>query len=225
MGFKDFVNKVQKSTKDYRVARKKLRESNAAKRREEEAAIALQEQKEEEAEELRIQQILKGKIKPITISINLQKGEIAYLSVPADRTASVERVVETTKGKSKKKGVIARGIVGGVLLGPVGALAGAATAKSSHTSSTTQQVFTETESIDSGTLVLTNQRVLFMGNQVLPMPYEQIIAYSFYGDKFNGYKFAPKYVEMYPNETFVIGGSSPSEMELYYKGITSNLVR
>jgi hypothetical protein len=225
MGLKDLVNKVQKSAKDFQVAQKEQMVANALRKKEEQQAIVLRKQEEKEAAELHIQQILEGKIEPITVSINLRKGEKAYLSVPTNRMAYVDRIVETTTGTSKKKGVIKRGVVGGVLLGPVGAITGAVTAKSHYSSHTEQQVVTTFESIDNGMLVLTDQRVIFVGNQILSLPYDQIIAYVFSGNKQIGYRFTPKYDGVQPNETFVIGGPSPAEIEVYYKGITANLVK
>lgn len=78
--------------------------------------------------------ILAGNIKPISISTKLQKNEKAYTLIKAKRTASVDQIVEKTTGKSRRKGVLTRGIVGGVVFGPVGALAGAMTAGGKNSS-------------------------------------------------------------------------------------------
>lgn len=202
MGFKDFTNKIQKAAQDYK-------EHQVEKK---------------EAEDARQQSILAGQIAPVQVNFNLLPGEQAYLSLSAKRMANVDHVIEKTTGKTKKKGVITRGVVGGVLLGPVGMVAGAATAGSRVNTQTVQETTTKHEVVDSGTLLFTNQRLIFAGNNIMALPYQNILAYSFNGNKMTGFKFAFKYENMLPNEQFVVSGEAAKDAELYYKGITAHLL-
>lgn len=198
MGFKDFTNKIQKAANDYKDAQ-------VAKR---------------EAEEQRKNDILAGNIQPIQVTVNLEQGEKAYAAFNAKRLANREHIVETTTGKSKKKGVITRGIVGGVLLGPVGLVAGAATAGSKSNMRTTQQTVTRLETIDQGTLIFTSKRLMFLGSQVVSLPYSKLIGYNFEKNK-----MLIKYENMEPNEQYIVSGNGAGDIQLYYQGITANLIK
>lgn len=167
--------------------------------------------------------ILAGAIEPIAISTKLNTKEKAYTVVNAKRTASVDRIAEHTTGRNKRKGVLTRGIVGGVVFGPVGALAGAVTASTKVNTKTTQKTVTEFEIIDTGELIFTNQRVLFVGKrEILSIPHEAIIEYSF-GRNLLGRTFTPQYEEMLPNESFIISGPAAAEANLFFEGIVQNL--
>jgi hypothetical protein len=197
MGLKDFANKIQKVASDYK-------DSQEAKK---------------QAELQRQTDITNGKIPAISVTVNLEPNEKAYLSLTAKRLANRDHIVETTTGKSKKKGVITRGIVGGVLLGPVGLVAGAATAGSKSNSRTTQNTVTRLEVIDHGTLIFTNKRMMFLGSQVISLPYDKLIGVSFSKNV-----FFPKYENMEPNEQYTVSGESAKDIQLYYQGITNNLL-
>ena len=173
-------------------------------------------------EEERQSKILAGNIAPISIVVNLGHQETAYLELPADRMATVERLEEHTTGKSKKKGVIGRAVVGGVLLGPLGALGGAATAGSKQNTKTIQKTVARIEKVDTGRLIFTNKRVMFLGNNVFSLPYGDIVSAEFSGG-YGGQKLALKYQEMLNGEHFVVTGPNAKDSELYYKGITANL--
>src|SRR5687768_17189663 len=118
-------------------------------------------------EEARQQKILSGQIKPIQVVVSLDPEEKAYIELAARRMAIVDRIVEKTVGKTKKKGVVSRAVVGGVLLGPLGALGGAATAGSKGSSTTTQETVSKMEAVDSGSLILTNKRLMFVGQNIV----------------------------------------------------------
>jgi hypothetical protein len=174
-------------------------------------------------EEERQTKILAGNIAPISILVNLESGETAYLELPANRMATVERIEEHTVGKTKKKGVVTRAVVGGVLLGPLGALGGAATAGSKGNSKTIQKSVSRVERVDTGKLIFTNKRVMFLGNNVFSLPYQNIVAAEFSGG-YGGNKLALKYQDMLNGEHFIVSGPNAKDSELYYKGITTNLV-
>ena len=194
--------------------------------RKEEKARQLAIQEEENArqvalEQARQQKILAGDIKPITVSINLQTDEKAYLELPANRVASVDSIVEHTVGKSKKKHTVRRAVVGGVLLGPLGAVAGAATAGSKNNSTTTQQVVSNMEQVDSGQIILTNKRFIFVGNNnVISLTYPEIIASSF-----NDNKATIKYNGMLDGEYYAVYGPAANDTPLYFNGITEHITK
>lgn len=173
-------------------------------------------------EEQRQNKILAGNIAPISILVNLEPNEVAYLELPANRMATVERIEEYTTGKTKKKGVLTRAVVGGVLLGPLGALGGAATAGSKGNSKTIQKTVSRVERVDTGKLIFTNKRLVFLGNYVFSLPYQNIVGAEFSGG-LGGSKLALKYQEMLNGEHFILSGPNAKDSELYYKGITANL--
>jgi hypothetical protein len=174
--------------------------------------------------------ILAGAIEPIIVSAKLEKNEKAYIALKAKRTATIDHQIEVTKGGTKRKGVVTRAVVGSALLAPTGlwwagGIAGAATAGSKTNSKTQQKTVTKFEIVDTGELIFTDMRVLFIGNkEILSLPYEALIDTKF-GRNLLGRTFSPKYEEMLPNETFVISGPAAPEASLYFQGITQNLLR
>lgn len=220
---KDAGNKASKAIqKSYEEQQQKAKE----RREEKERQIAIEQAEEERQvalEKERQQKILTGNIKPIVVSMNLRPDEKAYLELSAIRMASVDSVIEHSVGKSKKKGgnVVGRAIVGGVLLGPVGALGGAVTAKSKNSSTTTQQVVSKIEKVDSGQLILTNKRFIFLGNNnVISLTYPEIIATSFSGNN-----ATIKYSGMLNSEHYVVHGPTATDTQLYYSGITQHIAK
>jgi hypothetical protein len=209
MGFKNIANKLSQSAQDYADKQKVLKQE----REEEKERLVL-------AEQERKNRILNGDIQPINLFINLNQDEKPYAEFNAKRLAMVEEVVQHTTVKTKKKGVASRAIVGGVLLGPLGALGGAATAGSKGNSVTTQNVTQSVKAVDTGQLILTNQRVLFIGNNIVSIPYGNILAFSF-ESRLKGIELLTlKYPEMLPSESYAITGSTAKDAELYYMGIT-----
>lgn len=207
---KDVSSKASNAVaKEYRKQQQKATERKEEKARQ----VAL--------EQARQQKILAGDIVPITVSMNLQADEKAYLELTARRMASVDSIVEQTVGKSKKKHVVGRAVVGGVLLGPIGALGGAATAGSKNKSTTTQKTVSTIQQVDSGQLILTNKRFIFVGNSnVISLSYPEIIATGF-----NGNRASIKYAGMLSGEYYEISGSSANDTQLYYNGITQHLIK
>ena len=174
-------------------------------------------------EEARQQKILAGEIEPVQVIVNLEPNEKAYAEFGAKRMAVVDRVVEKTVSKSKKKGVVTRAVVGGVLLGPLGALGGAATAGSKGNSTTTQETVSKLEAVDTGSLILTNKRLVFMGQNLVSLPYNKLLAVSFAGST-GGKKLIVKYEGMLKDEHYVVSGEKAKDTELYFKGITDKLL-
>lgn len=202
----NFRAKLDEAVDSYRKAR-------ASKKAEAEALRLLEEE--------RRSALRAGKITPIALAVSLDQGEVAYLELQAHRMATIERIEEHTTGKSKKSGVAGRAIVGGVLLGPLGALGGAATAGSKSKSVTTQKSIYSTETVDSGKLILTSRRFLFIGNNVVSIPYHSLLAIAFDPHLAGKSQFISlKYEGMLDGERFFVSGSQVDDTALYYTGIT-----
>lgn len=173
-------------------------------------------------EEIKLQNILEGKIEPIVISMNLGKDEKAYVQFNADRWVMVETVTQHTKGKSKKSGGLIRALVGGVLLGGVGALIGTTTTGSKYSEVTTEKREQKLEVIDSGLLVFTNKRIIFQGKKnVKALTYQDIISTNFSN---NGADITFQYEGMLSGEKFELCDSNYKYGKVYYFGITENLL-
>jgi hypothetical protein len=170
-------------------------------------------------EKARQERILSGNIQPIETSLNLVGDEKAYFEFKVQRIAENEYVEEITKGKSRKTGVLTRAVVGGVLLGPLGAVAGAATAGSREKTTTTQKRTVRSEVIDEGLMAFTNKRIMFVGNGVVSIPYEDIIEIDFYQQiniKYSGMLTGEAYNTTYYDRY--------DEADLYFRGITTHLL-
>lgn len=164
-----------------------------------------------------------AKLKPINTEIQLGIGEVAYAAFPAKRQALVERIQEFTTGRSKKSGGISRAIVGGVLLGPLGAIVGGATA-GSKINTRTHQVRSEVLTpIDKGEMLLTNKRMLFVGNEIVSMPYSQLLSIGL--QRINrvllkGYRLNVKYEAMKKGECYLLDDETGGEFQPSYESIT-----
>lgn len=174
-----------------------------------------------DAEEARKQKILDGDISPITLDarLPLESNEIPYLELVARRIALVDSTVQETVGKSKKKGVVGRAVVGGVLLGPLGAVAGAATAGSKQTATTTEKTVTASSTVGNGSIILTNQRFIFAenGEAIVSVPYAEMRITGFNGKIIN-----VQYAGMLSGEHYEVFGGEVKDMELYYEGIAKH---
>lgn len=170
-----------------------------------------------EAELARQKNIAAGNFQGIKSTINLQPKEEAFIELPAVRMASVESVIQETVGTSKKKHGITRTVVGGVLLGPVGAVAGAATAGGTSKSTTVQRTVSSMQQIDTGILVFTNMRMIFMGNKnIISLTYPEIVATGF-----SNMAATIKYAGMMDGEYYVLQGPQAGDAQHYYTGITT----
>lgn len=196
---------------------KKFRREQARKRQE----YNMRQEELKADEEARVNKILSGQIEPIETNLNLEENEACYFIVPADRKALVEKIQVYTEVKSKKKGVIGRAVVGGVLLGPLGALGGAVTAGSKGKTITKQNTSSKLTKIDSGQLIFTNKRVLFVGSQLISIPYDSMPLVEFPSRK----KIVINYHTMENGEYYEISGSNAKDTELYFNGITKNLTK
>jgi hypothetical protein len=153
----------------------------------------------------------------------LGAGEAAYAVFPAKRQALVERIQEFTTGRSKKSGGISRAIVGGVLLGPVGAVVGGATA-GSKINTRTHQIRSEVLTpIDKGEVLLTNRRMLFVGNEIVSMPYGNLLSISLHRINrlmLKGYRLDVKYEAMKKGECYLLEEETGGDFQRSYESVT-----
>lgn len=173
------------------------------------------------AEEVQRQKILDGDINPISLKtkLSLESDEIPYLEIVAQRIALINSTVQETIGTSKKKGVAGRAIVGGMLLGPLGAVAGAATAGSKQTATTTEKTVTTNSMVGMGSIILTNQRFIFTENSevIVSVPYAKMHITGFNGKIIN-----VQYTGMLDGEHYKIFGNEAKNVEVYYEGIVKH---
>jgi hypothetical protein len=155
-------------------------------------------------EQARQQSILNGQISPIQVSASLQAGEVAYLQLNANRMAVVETTVEHTKGKTKKKHLLSR--------------------KAKVNTTTTHDVEANVRKLDAGPMILTNKRLLFVGDAITDLPYSAILDFRFKHSLTGSNKVAIKYQGMQKGEFFELSGDNAKDAELYYLGITKNLL-
>lgn len=173
-------------------------------------------------EETKKQKILSGNIQPITVSLNLDKDEKAYVQFNAKRKAVVETITQHTEGKSKKSGGLTRALVGGVLLGPVGAIVGATTAGSKYKEVTKTKKESSLKHIDSGLLIFTNKRIIYQtDDNVKTIAYRDVIASKF---SYRGEFVSFQYPTMPNGEEFQLSNPESKFSETYYTGITSKLL-
>jgi hypothetical protein len=176
----------------------------------------------------RHQRVVAGNPAPIRVTTNLQSGEVAYLELHAQRMASVDSVIQETVGTTKKKGVIRRAVVGGALstmvgLPGAGAIVGGATAKTKSQSTTTERTISNIEQIDSGKLIFTNKRLIFIGGQnVVALPYSEIIATNI-NNGMNDTQIEIKYSGMLNGEYYNAYGTAFEDTKLYYTAIQEKI--
>lgn len=173
------------------------------------------EQKEQERK--RRFSILSGNIKPIQSSFHLQPEEHAYCEIKADRMADNQYLVSYTTGITEKQGVIGRSIAGSLIYGKAGAVIGGTTARGVTTSTTSQERKTRTETIDNGTLLFTNKNILFVGKEVVKIPYDEILSIEFNPISFNSTSMIVKYPTMVKNESYKVDMNT--HIDLYYQGV------
>lgn len=146
--------------------------------------------------------ILSGNIKPIQISFHLKAGEHAYFQIKADRMADRDYVESHTTGDARSPF-----IQGGLLRG-----------NTSISTETRQERITKTEIIDSGELLLSNIRMLFIGKEVISIPYDDILSVEFFPNpRFDTTTISVKYPTMIKNECYDL--EKKNDAKLYYEGI------
>lgn len=171
-----------------------------------------------ENEKLRKEGIASGEFDEIKVECVLEKDEKAYKEYQTDKFAIVEKIEEKTIGTTKRKGIIGRAVVGGVLLGPLGALGGAATSGSQQNSKTVQAKRDVVEKVDSGKLIMTNKRFLFLGNNVSSINLKDLMQCTF-KDGLLGTKIIMKYPGMLKGEYITVKGKDAKDAELYFEGV------
>jgi len=148
---------------------------------------------EKEQERKRRISLLSGNLKPIKTSFHLNVGEYAYFAFQTSRMADRDYIESHTKGAGIGEG-----------FGRVGV----GIAKST----TTQERVTKLETVDTGTLLFTNKRILFVGKEVVSVAYQDILA-----AEFNGAIMTIKYPSMIKNECYDI--EKEPDAALYFKGL------
>lgn len=167
-------------------------------------------QAERNKEKTRQDEISSGKIEPIKTDYNLEKGEKVYATFSARKMGQVSQTI------THKQGVGGRAGCGCCLLGPLGALLGGATAPSK--SRDTQVNGT----LDTGVMVFTNKRFLFVGKgSLVGLIYDKVLSTEF-NKTFTGTNLVVKYPEMVSGEYYSLSGEDSKIAELWYQGITKN---
>lgn len=176
------------------------------------------------AAEAHKQAVSDGDISPIAPSVKLKQNEKAYVEFPAKRKAIVTTTIQRTVAKTKKKGGITRAVVGGALLGPVGAVVGASTAKSKGNSVGYTEEVDNLSDIDKGILVLTDQRMLFVGQEIVSIPYDELVSVQF-ENTITGAEISVKYTGMLKGEQYFISGKEAKLSKMYYQAITKKFLK
>ncbi len=167
--------------------------------------------KEQAEEAARQKVILSGKIKPIKTNYNLDPGEKAYITFQAHKKGVINRTVSSTH----QVGVASRAGCGCCLLGPLGALLGGVTAPSQ----TNQNTVESTAVLDSGTMIFTNKRFLFVGNKSMTsLEYKKALDISFKKTLLES-KLEVKYPEMVNGEYYSLSGTDSKIAEIWFQGI------
>ena len=161
-----------------------------------------------------------GRLKPLEVKIALNAGESAFTEYPCKRTATVDRIEEKTVSSTKKKGVLGRAVVGGALVGGVGAIVGAVSAGSKTNAKTTQETVRSEETLDQGHLYFTNSRLLFVGHEIVSIDYKSLICTEF-SMTLAGCRMELKYSGMLKNEAFLIPGRDGLNAKEMFTAITT----
>jgi hypothetical protein len=104
--------------------------------------------------------------RPVANEIRLTEGETAFYQDAATLIwDSGTEHVPLGPSVSKTSGGAAGAVVGGILLGPVGAVAGYAASRKTTITAPARTYQRTTNGIDPGTLIVTNQRLLFIGQR------------------------------------------------------------
>jgi len=194
------VLKAKRSYKDYQ-------ERLAQQRAENEKRIA----KEKADEEKREYAITTGDIEPLETDYNLEKGENAYAVFHARKMGRVEKAVHVTS----RQGVASRAGCGCCLFGPLGALLGGATAPSKTNQITHESLTT----LDQGTMVFTNKRFLFIGdNSITSLFYDKMMSINFHSHSAET-DLEVRYPEMLKGEYYALTGQDFKIAELWCQGI------
>ena len=112
------------------------------------------------------------------------------------------------------RGVGSRAGCGCCLLGPLGALLGGLTAPSR----TKEHTFKNTGTLDSGIMVFTNKRFIFIGNKTTnSLVYNKVLSIDF-NRIYSGTNLFIKYPEMAIGEYYHLSGPDAQIAEAWYQG-------
>jgi uncharacterized Zn finger protein (UPF0148 family) len=172
--------------------------------------------------EKRTYKILSGNISPISTSLGLQENEKAYYIVSAQRIATFTEINERTEIKTDNSGALTRGCGCGCLFGWIGALLGALSANSKSTARVIRESHDNEKIVDTGYLIMTNKRIIFNGQNILSINYSEILEIRF--EKRKDINLIMKYPSMLNKEYFNLYGTNSNDCDIFYKGITNNLL-
>jgi hypothetical protein len=147
--------------------------------------------------------ILSGNITPIETSYHLNDGEQAYFEFDTKRLANREYIESSNTGKARNPL-----IQGGLLRGNV----------KINTTITQERRTEKLETIDRGTMLFTNKQMIFLGNEVVSIPYSEI-----YSIDFDFLAMYPKYQGMLKGECYSLGYEP--DVKFYYYGIMRKIGR
>lgn len=114
-----------------------------------------------------------------SIIIKLTEGEKVYGEFVVNHAPRLASVTSTSDINQHKAGGIARALGGGLIAGPIGAVAGAMTAGVRGTTETMATTTKDNQIIDQGLLFFTSDRILFIGQDITSIPYSLIVLARF----------------------------------------------
>lgn len=172
-------------------------------------------------EEKRVNKILSGDIEPIKTTFNLKVGEKLYYSVQAERMATFTEVTERTESNTDNSDALGRGCGCGCLFGWLGALLGALSANSKTTTKIIKESQDVIRVVDKGLVMMTNKRIVFYGENLVSVDYDDILLIDF--EKGKEVHLIMKYANMLNKEFFNLYGEGSTDCDYYYKGIINKL--
>ncbi len=129
------------------------------------------------AEKQRIETIRQGRMSEVTTAnINFGKTEKAYYLLNVARYADMPVLQVDNNIKTKKSGVLSGALIGGMAGGMAGAEIGASLMARDQSKTTTNIISsTQAKLMSKGQMVFTNKRVLYIGREVVSVPYKELL--------------------------------------------------
>lgn len=175
------------------------------------------------ADQLRRGVIARGHLRAISLDTSLWEGESAIVQYRARRL----KVGESSFTQPGRNHVASSAVVGGVLLGPVGAQGGATTSKAQSRN----MVRTERKIVNNGALIFTDHRLLFVSSRKQSSPqshltikYGEVSRALFTARPFlqvRRMQLTLSFKSLRPDEAFFIDGPDIDDAMAYYNGIVS----